>query len=139
MSPHYILEPGNPYDFSQSELEGLRAEIEAQFDDARVELARRPERGYGVTLHEVLAVWDLATDIVGDVTTVAGPIGLIVSWMRRRSRKERDEHPDSQPRPRTIEILGPDGRVLKTVVIEDPDAEPHVEHGDDKRRERPDI
>jgi hypothetical protein len=139
MAAHYILEPGNPDDFSQDELEELRIEIEREFEGARVEVTLRPERGYGVTLEEVLVVWDVATDLVGDVTTVAGPIGFIIGWMRRRSRRERDEHPDSRPRPRTIQIYGPDGKALKRVVIEDPEAEPRIEAGGGQRRELPDT
>lgn len=138
--PHVLLEPGNPYDLTPEELEELREEIIREFPDAEVQVAIRPERGYGVTLHEVLYIWDVTTDIVGDITTVATPFAAAVAWARRRARKDREQH-GSNTRPRTVVLLGPDGKTVKQVVIEDADAEPTVETPQDRhsRRPRPDT
>jgi hypothetical protein len=136
-----LIVPGNPYDFDADDLESLRAELEEEFKGLKVAVAPPPVRGYGVTLHEVISVWNVAVDVAGDFTTlstaVGGPIALIVAWMRRRARREREEHPNAPPRPRSVELLGRDGEVIKTVVIDDPDKDPRIEEGGGKRRIRP--
>jgi hypothetical protein len=138
MTTSLLIEPGNPHDFTPAELEELRSEVEDEFDTVRVAIARRPERGYGVSFHEVLAVWDVVTEAADDVMTVAGPISLIVGWMRRRAQRERERHPGARPRPRTVPLIGPDGKVLKRIVIDDPDADPRIEDGGGEYRVRPD-
>lgn len=131
-----IIEPGNPYDFSAEELEELRQEIAQDCSIAEVQLAVRPERGYGVTLHEVLYIWDIGTDIVGDITTVATPFAAAVAWARRRARKDRELH-GAKARPRTVALLGPHGRILKQVVIDDPDIDSVVDTPEDHEPRHP--
>lgn len=135
--PDYLIEPGNPYDFSPDELDELRRELASE--GVSVAIARRPERGYGVTFVEVLHVWNLVTDVVGDVTTMVGPVAVVCRYLRRRAQREREQHPDAKPRPRVVTLLGPDGRVVKRIVLDDADSDPRFEDGDDEQRQRPPL
>lgn len=136
--PDCLIEPGNPYDFSPDELDELRRELASE--GVSVAIARRPERGYGVTFVEVLHVWDLATDVVGDVTTIVGPVAVVLRrWLRRRAQRKREQHPDAKPRPTVVNLFGPDGRVLKKIVVDDADSDPRFEDGDDEHRQRPPL
>lgn len=134
-----IIEPGNPYDFTADELEELRQVIVSADPGADVQIAVRPERGYGVTLQEVLYVWDVATDVVGDLALLGTPVAAAVAWLRRRAKKERDAGM-VPPRTRVAVLLGPDGKPLSRVIVEDPDNEPRVEQADSEEpRHRPAV
>jgi hypothetical protein len=54
--PVVLLEPGNPRDITQEDLEPLKARLEDS-SELQVRIAYHPPRGAGVTLDEVLHVW----------------------------------------------------------------------------------
>lgn len=123
------LDPGNPLDFTEADLQALAEELRRQDPALDVEVRIRPEHGYGVTLTEVLRVIVDAAGVAADVGGTLAFADIVIEWAKARWRKDRDDHPDSEPRERAVIIYDADGRPLRTVRIEGPDA--HVVEGDD--------
>jgi hypothetical protein len=132
--PTIILEPGNPYDFQRSELEQL-SDIVTRETGVPARPAMREEEGYGVSLHEVLYVWILSEPFRVELEKKL--LDLVIDWARDRWRKEKEEHPDAEPRPRSVTILGPDGEPLKALVVRDDSSEPEEDRTEEARVERP--
>jgi len=127
-----IIEPGNPFDFDAEDFGPLLAEIQAA-TGVPTRAAFRKEEAYGVSLYEVIFVW------IPQGVAVAKALQPIIKFARKRFRREKEQHPES-PRPRSITILGPDGRPLKSVVIRSSDEEPEdrtEKERADPPRERP--
>jgi hypothetical protein len=128
-----IIEAGNPFDFDEKHLVPLIAEVQAE-TGLPTRAAFRKEEAYGVSLYEVIFVW------IPKGYALARVLQPIIKFARNRFRRDKEQHPES-PRPRSITILGPDGRPLKSVVIRSPDAEPEErtekERDDMPARERP--
>lgn len=107
------VRPGNPYDFSEEELQDLAHRLEGA-SSQQVEIEVREERGYGVAWEEVIRI------VIehGDALAIWGRISPeVVSWLR--GRWKRDEAEEEGPsRTRTAVIYGPDEKPLKTVKIE---------------------
>lgn len=125
-SPEIIVEPGNPYDFLLEDLEQLAGRL----NDATsfpTRIALRAEEGYGVSLHEVIYVWVL---LPLESAAIAKALDVALDWARERLRGDQHAHADSTPRPRSVIVLGPNGRPLMNVVIRDPDAEPEEQTDD---------
>jgi hypothetical protein len=112
-----IIEPGNPFEFDPSDLEDLRRDLEED-SNVSARTAFREEDGYGVSMHEVIWVW------VPHGVSIANTLRILIAWGRGRWKRERDDQPEATPRPRSIIILGPDGRPLKSVVIRSDTDEP---------------
>ncbi len=118
-----VLDPGNPHDFTDGDLESLRDEL-AQELDTSVAIDRREERGQGVTFIEILHVWME----IGEVASTGLLATRLATWLLSRRSKEAED--TDRPRPRSANIYGPTGEILKTVrveadepVISDPDAD----------------
>ncbi len=122
-----LLEPGNPYDFTDEELEELTAAVRDEVPDLEVAVASREEEGYGVTLVEVLHVF---VEHKEEISLTAGAVGAVIRWMRRRW--ERDKR-----RQRAVLIWDSRGEPLKTVKIDVPDGEPVEEDPPREDRARP--
>ena len=109
-----ILEPANPFDFEDGDLEKLADELRNVAGKATV-VARRPEHGYGVSFNEVLHVWIVWNQLGGPAASavVIAVTKLAVSrWKRDRAR-----HPD-KTRPRSVTIWGPNGKPLKSITVD---------------------
>lgn len=117
------LEPGNPHDFTQRELEDLACEIQER-ESVEVEVRLRPERGYGVTFSEVLDVVMTTAETAADVGGAYAFFDLVVEWAKARWKRDRDEHDDAEPRPRAVTLYDAKGNPIRAVVIEAPDGEP---------------
>jgi hypothetical protein len=128
---NYVLEPGNPFDFTRDELDAIAAEIGEQIPNVDVSIKLRDERGYGVSLVEVMRISTEVADAVKATAEAAGVIALIVAWMRSRWNKDRKDHPDGRPRPRSVVLYGPNGEILRSVQIDAPDGAPVEEEGGD--------
>lgn len=113
----YTLLPGNPYDFTSDELKDLEREVRSQAPGVDVALGEKVERGYGVTLYEVIQV-------VADVRGAGGDLVLVavVAWLRKRWR--RDQAAGRRPRPRSVVLLDSDGKKLRSIDIDEPEGEP---------------
>jgi hypothetical protein len=111
-----VIEPGNPLDFEQEELEQLATWIKKEHG-VEIRTASRPERGYGVTFHEVIHIF---VDVGGAAGGIAGGLAVLstaVKWAQNRWRRDRDQHPGSKPRPRTITLYDSQGRPLKRLFV----------------------
>jgi hypothetical protein len=121
-----VLEPGNPHDFTQNELDELSKLLQGKHG-VDVRTVFRPERGYGVTFHEVIHVFvnvsEAATSIAGGVAVLK----TVVTWAQNRWRKDRDQDPRSKPRPRDVMLYDGRGKPLKRVTIDSPSGEPTEE------------
>lgn len=96
----------------------------AQELDTSVAIDRREERGQGVTFIEILHVWME----IGEVASTGLLATRLATWLLSRRSKEAED--TDRPRPRSANIYGPTGEILKTVrveadepVISDPDAD----------------
>lgn len=119
------LRAPNPYDFTPEELAEAAALIRNAAPSLNVDVLDHTEHGYGVDAGETLDL--LVNSAVPAVMAVA--VQAAVDWMKERLRRERDEHPELPPRPRTVRVLhGPNGEVLSRVTIDD-EAEPQSEGG----------
>lgn len=126
-----VLDPGNPYDFTDGGIESFRDEL-AQELDTSVVIDRREERGQGVTFIEILHVWME----IGEVANTGLLATRLGAWLLARRRKEAAG--TDHVRPRSANLYGPDGELLKTVLVEDD--EPAIvdpEAGEEWARPRP--
>jgi hypothetical protein len=127
-----ILDPGNPFDFDDDELNDLADQIRRLEPDDIVTVAKRPEHGYGVTLIEVL---NLYLDIAGAAGTVLGTIKAVrqsVEWLQQRWRKDSEDNPEQGPRPRSLCVYDENGKLLGRVRIDEPNGEAVGDSGDDE-------
>jgi hypothetical protein len=107
-----VLDPGNPHDFTDGGLEILRDELAQEFNTS-VMIDRREEHGQGVTFIEILHVWME----IGEVASTGLLATRLGAWLLARRHKEAKE--TDRPRPRSANLFGPDGELLKTVLVED--------------------
>jgi hypothetical protein len=119
MADEILIEPGNPYDFDRTDLEEL-AEAVSSETGLPVETALRDEVGYGVSATEVLHVWLPDLDVVLNATLMSSSLA---SWLRDRWRSEREAHPEAPVRRRYVDLLGPDGKVLKAIEVTEPEGD----------------
>jgi len=122
IKPLVTIEPANPFDLQDDELAPLLVELGQQ--DVRVSVVRRPETGYGVTWWEVINVWVDISEVLGGTVAALDLLRIIVEWTRRRWQRDKDDRPDAVPRPRSVILYGPDGRAIKSVLIDEPHGEP---------------
>src|SRR4051794_15205091 len=122
-----VIEPGNPHDFTQDELEELGAELREAEPDLDVQFAVREERGYGVGLIEVLHVFVENKDLI---LAGGGALAALVRWLKKRWEKDR--------RPRSVIFYGPDGEPVKNILVDAPDGDP-VEESLPERRQAPKL
>jgi hypothetical protein len=118
------IRPANPYDFNNEELEDLAEEIHREDPDLEVEVSALPERGYGVTPIEVIAVITATGGAVAAVKETAKAAQATIGWMRKRWQKDKEEG-GGAPRRRVVRVLyGPDGKELRSIAIDEPDGSP---------------
>jgi hypothetical protein len=110
-----VLDPDNPYDFTDNAIEVLCVGLSREFDTS-LRVDRRDERGQGVTLVEILHVW---MDI-GSVASTGLLVTRLGAWLLARRQKEAQA--TERPRPRTANLWGPKGECLKTVIFEGDEA-----------------
>jgi hypothetical protein len=115
-----LIRPGNARDFEEQELDALVQAILERDPDLEVRLEQREQRGYAVTWWEVVNF--LLTETAGHV--IDAVLAAAIVWGRDRLKKARDRDPDRKPRPIWHIIYGPDGEVLKSVKVTDPDEDP---------------
>lgn len=136
-----MLEPGNPFDFDDDELDELADQIRRLEPGDIVNVAKRPEHGYGVTLIEVL---NLYLEISGAAGTVWGTIKAVrksVEWLQQRWRKDSKDNPDERPRPRSLLVYDENGKLIGSVRIDEPNGEAVEDDSDNEPgfREPPQV
>ena len=121
--PQILIEPQNPLDLTIVQLEDLAQSIREIDPSYDVRFAYRKQKGYGVTWWEVLYIWlpwiGTAVGAIAVEKAVEKIIDLSIDWFRRRFNKE-----GKWKRPKYVAILGPDGKVLKSVRVNDEAQEP---------------
>ena len=99
------------------EVEELVQSLRSAFPEYNVQLAEHNESvGKGFTLFEVLRIYvsSKATEIVID-----NIMKISINWARKRFAKPHHEHSQKY-----IALYGPDGEVLKTIVLKNATDEP---------------
>lgn len=135
---HLIIEPGNPFEYSEEELHDLVTSVESEVaDDVIVSTYLRREDGYGVTLYEVIAVWDLAAQVVGNTAIIGGPFYAAARWAQKRWHNDKKENPDERPAPRSVSLYGPDGTEIRSVIIDEPDGDIQDQPPSERKRDLP--
>lgn len=133
MADVYLVSP-NPYDFSADELEEVADIVRAAEPDLEIEAGAHPERGYGVSTYEVIDIVSTVGGAGSVVVSVTTGLNAVIKWARARWTRDREEHPDENPRPRLVRVLyGPTGEVLLRVAIDEPDGEPEEVASDHPR------
>jgi hypothetical protein len=127
-----LLEPGNPYDITQEDLEELRRQLTAQLDGVEIAVAYYPPKGAGVTLDEVLHIWLPGWEFLRD-EGYSILLGAAIESMRQRFTRRH-----GAKRRKVIVIHDPDGGEVETITLKDPDsAEEHESGRPNEKRPRP--
>jgi len=125
-----VLEPGNPFDLTEDDLGKLKQDVEAAEASASVRVYKRDERGYGVTLIEVINVFIAAGEVVGAGYGLGQAGKAVIDFMKNRWNRDKTDHPGQSPRPRSIRFYDEEGNLLRTINIDEPDGDP-TEKDDD--------
>jgi hypothetical protein len=141
--PKIILEPRNPLDVRPEDLEDLAEAVRNIDPSYEVEILPKEVDGleprFGVTFWEVIQI----ISYTADAAAVAALAKAAVDWARHRFKKQEAEQTRRHEerlaeykrrgpkpkvhithRPKYVEIYGPDGKVVKAVLIERPESEP---------------
>jgi hypothetical protein len=130
-----ILESKNPRDIKPEETQELAESIRTLNFGYKVEFVSSEQRGYGVTWYEVLYIWLPGALIAGGAIAVKQIIQevakIAVQWARERVKKKA-----TSKRPTYIAIYGPDGKVLKSILVKDAvqEAEDRTEQDQEEQR-----
>lgn len=116
--PRVILQSRDPHDITPEEVQELAELIHANFE-YRVDIATSLEQvGKGITLHEILYIWLpaalLAAGVIAGKQVIQELTKIAVQWARDRIKKK-----GTTRRPTHIFIYGPNGKVLKSIVVKD--------------------
>lgn len=130
-----LLEPGNPSDFDDKELQVLVDQLQTPAGTVTVRIHRRPERGYGVSLFEVLHVYLEVAGAAGTVWSSGEIVHKVISFMKSRWQKEKARNPRELTRPRSVNFYDEFGRLLARYNIDEPEGDA-VEVKDLKESER---
>ena len=124
-----ILEPGNPLDLKLEKLKSLISELQEQDPEYNIQFVSTELTGYGVTFWEVLYVWLLWVGIKTAEAAIPKIVDLFIKWAHNRFHQEGGEK-----RPKYVAIYGPNGEVLKSVLVRSKDSEPEDRTEEDRKR-----
>lgn len=124
-----VLQPLNPLAIPPEDLQDLAEEISRVDSAVHVEYGHTRSVGYAVTPVEGVLIWislgvsQYALEKILDYT---------LTWIRRRYRRQEQELREREPerkdplpsQQKYVEILGPDGRVIRQVFLRDANAQP---------------
>lgn len=117
------IRPRNPADFRDGELEKLAAGVREALPAGahRVELPPPPPQGVrGVTWYEIVEIWTNIDPLLKGAAGAAAQrvlgkiVGAFRTWARARKRRK-----DSNRRPTYARILGPNGELLKAILVDE--------------------
>ena len=131
-SDEVILEPGA---WRREELDELAKTIRTVAPGLSVRFAlAREQRGYAVTWWEPVYLWLSSAAVAAGGIVGSAILKKIVDagieWARKRFRG------NPNGRPKYVGIFGPDGKVVKSVLIRNETAEPEDQTGTDATRPR---
>jgi hypothetical protein len=108
-----VIESQNKLDLPAEELQSLAADLRAYDPVGEVTIDEREIKGYGVTWWEVVRIWLVDPVVSGAAAgTAAYALNAGRNWACERFVKV-------PKRPKYIGIYGPDGNVLKSILIKD--------------------
>ena len=99
-------------------LDDLLAGFRGLGDDYVVTLNDETPTGYAVTFFQIY--WLVVDNIESHVIDALA--AAFVAWAIKTVRRDRDEKGHVNPRPRKVSIYAPNGDLLRSVVVKDPDA-----------------
>jgi hypothetical protein len=133
-----LVDPGNPYDFSQEEIDKLVDELRRAEPDAEILSHFRDETEYGGGITELVHLWIQLKDagiefrhLVNEDWPSIAFIATAVGWLRKRWKNDKDKNP--LPRPRQLRVYDQEARRIVQVDIDLPDGEPKVRMDDSDR------
>jgi hypothetical protein len=109
--PRIQIVSQNALDLAPEELEDLRADI-AEAGDVDVVVVGRKLSGYGVTWWEVVRIHLQDAEPMALKALVPIVLTASIKWAKRRFIK-------NPTRPKYVGIYGPDGRIIKSVRLDD--------------------
>lgn len=141
--PQVLIQPGNPLALEARDLEDLIGAIADLDSTYEVKVVSRDQVGHQVTLWEVLTIW--LPDVLNNPETYESLMRVAIGWVYQRFEKKQKEQnaqaaSDSKSesptpyRPKSVTILGPNGEVLKSVVVRSPHEDPEDDTAAAKRR-----
>lgn len=113
-SLHSVIEPGHSGAGLDADIPTLATEIAAKLPQADVRAVPKERLRYGLTWWEVIRIYILDP---ADQVIVGVILAEAIRWCRERFKK-------MPKRLKSITILGPDGKVIKSVLIKNPTDEP---------------
>ena len=146
MVPNIIIETGSPYFTEREDLESLASSLRSRSVDTDVIIAPPGEqRGYAVTLWEVVHVWIPWEEL--SLVAAGWVLDETKDWVKGRLQKSRAEKEKSQEensnvwhivRPTAVNIYNVNGDILTKIEQKASDEEPReVAPGEYARKRRP--
>jgi len=113
-----ILEPHNPLDLKPEELKDLAQEIAKLDTGFDVRIAGEGYAAPAVTLAEVISIW--LPEAAKQLWPILIPkiCDLFFVWAKDRFKK------DPTKRKKYANLVGPDGKVIKSILVKDSSQEP---------------
>ncbi len=113
-----IVEPQNPLDLTSDEVRDLAQDIARLEPGYDVRIAGEGFAAPAVTLWEVVFVWlpEAAKNVWPQLEGAL--LTIFIAWAKERFKK------NPAKRPKCVNLVGPDGKVIKSVVVRSPASEP---------------
>lgn len=125
------VDPGNPYDFTQAEIDELVDELQHAEPDAEIVSHFRDETEYGGGISELVHFWlDLKgagiefRHLINEDWPTIAVVATGVRWLRKRWNRDKAE--TRRPRPRQLRVYDQEARRLIQIDIDLPDGEPKI-------------
>ena len=132
-----IVEPNNPLDLKPEELKDFAQKLASLDSGYDVQIAGEGYAAPAVTLWEVVTIWLPLVETTVLTFLVTKTCEYFFAWAKERFKK------DPLKRPKSATLLGPDGRVIKVVVVKDSSNEPEditsPDHLAEPPRKRPSL
>jgi len=114
-----ILQPRDSHDITSEETQELAALIRTLNFEHKVDVATGLEQvGKGITAYEVLRIWIITGDVF-----LAKQIAQEVAKVALKWACDRLKRKEAKRRPTYIAIYGPNGKVLRSMVVKDANQE----------------
>lgn len=127
-----IIDPANPFDFDEDEIDDLIRELRQVEPDAEIVAHFRDETEYGGALMEVLHIWVVGRDFVNNNWETITLVGCAVNWLRKRWQQDEEANPE-RPRPRSVLVYDQDERRIFSILIDLPAGGPTAESVENAR------
>lgn len=124
-SVEIVIEPGHTSDSLDTDLSSLATDLAAKVPEASFYIVPKELVGRGLTWWEVILIYIPVGTIAK--AAIEAVLDETVRWLRERFKKV-------PKRPKYVAIYGPDGKVIKSVVLHSPTGEPKDRTNDDLQK-----